>query len=90
MRKAEPLTPEQLTDLVNYILGLPIRSIITQKILTDRIPLVVVRTWALKYDRLHVERWCESVLITYRMMPRPDWWRGVYSVPRQLYVWGAR
>ena len=88
MRRGErPLTAEQLADLVNYVLGLPVRCVATNKILKDRIPLFVVRTWEAWHEGFHVQRWCEGVLITYQVLPRPNWWHGRYAVPPQIAAW---
>lgn len=91
MSKQPQLTPEQLTDLLNYVLGLPLRSLLSQKIVRDRIPVVVVRTWDKNYRQERVERWCDGVLVAYQVIPRPAWWRyaGQGTMPPWITRWAG-
>lgn len=55
------LSPRELCDLLNYVLGLPER-IGKKTILRPAIYSCVVESWPVRPTRTHAERWCDACL----------------------------
>lgn len=69
------LSYSQLTDLLNYAVGLPHRQ--DGRITRDRIPVSVIQTFTAKHDRYKIEHICEIRLEQLGVMPvRPVKSRG--------------
>jgi len=79
--KSATLKPEQIADLVNYVLGLPRRNE-HGKVIQEAIPVFVVRVWAWKRERRAVECWCNAALIEAHVIPkrRGKWQVGMPAV----------
>ena len=72
------LTPPQLADLLNYVLGLS-RG--------EKIPAIVVGTWAQKAERRRAEAWGELQLVTAGIIPRRRHQHHSVSRPWMLDHW---
>jgi hypothetical protein len=80
------LCPRELTDLLNFVLGLPHKGKVGQ-VLKPSIHVFVVRTWDDGKKRNHsmLERWCDGALIEAGVMAGPGIKAGrLPSVPPQL------
>lgn len=63
------LTPQELTCLLNYILGLPVKRNGTHGFARrERLDPVVVGTWLLK-ERIRIQCWAEGMLMRDQVMP---------------------
>src|SRR6185312_16269927 len=81
------LTPHQLTDLLNYILGLPTRN--GKHIIRYAIPVMVVKIWSKRNERNAAERWCDCELMRVGILAKPHagpWWP---DVPKCLRAWAG-
>lgn len=61
------LQPNELCDLLNYVLVRPRWS--RNKIVLERISPVVVRSWDHKHQQAGVEQWCDRQLIKDKVIP---------------------
>lgn len=62
------LTYSQLTDLLNYVVGLPYRDKM-RRVTREKISSCVVQTWTAKHVRSHLEHVCEVRLIQLGVLP---------------------
>lgn len=80
------LTPAQLCDLLNYVLGLPRMRFPIRRAIHP----CVVSTWPLKRTRKQAESWCEARLREDGYLPTPPRMSGRHAgayLPRQLQPW---
>lgn len=61
MSNSERLTPTQLCDLLNYVLGLP-QMLGTRTVIRPALHPCVVGTWHTKQVRKRAEAWCDARL----------------------------
>jgi len=61
------LQPEQICDLLNYVLCRPIRGR-RDTIVVECISPFIVRTWSYS-EQFPVEQWCDRELINWRIIP---------------------
>jgi hypothetical protein len=62
------LRPRQLCDLLNYVLGRPIRGKTYEVV--PRINVCVVQSWDAGYQQASVERWCDARLEEAGVIPK--------------------
>ena len=67
-RKQSLLTVRQLTDLVNYVLKLPLRNW-AGEVTRDCISVPVISSWH-HQERGKVQTWCETQLILEGVLPK--------------------
>lgn len=79
------LTPNQLTDLLNYMLKLPTRT--GKQIIRCAIPVMVVKVWSKRKERNAAERWCDCELMKAGVLQRPKCGRWHPELPKCLQGW---
>jgi hypothetical protein len=79
------LTPNQLTDLLNYMLRLPVRN--GKTVIREPMAVFVVKSWPIKPDRRRAERWCDCQLMQAGILEKPHAGRWHPEIPKCLQHW---